>query len=172
MSKYSNCYDHYFREYGLEFFHEVLPWEWFKAQAIAESALDPMAMSPAGAFGVMQLMPKTEMEIAKKLGVFPSTAPHKNIRLGIAYDRRCWDIFKAEHGIERVRFMLGAYNAGAGHIIKAQKIAGKNSLPTDKWHSITVALPRVTGPYATETINYVQKVETVFAYLDAQEKKA
>lgn len=168
---YSNCYDHYFQVYALEFFYRILPWQWFKAQAIAESALNPDAVSPVGAFGVMQLMPDTAAEMASKLGG-ASHVPHVNIRLGIAYDRRCWDIWKQESGIERIRFMLGSYNAGPGHIIKAQKLAEAANLPTDKWQSITMALPEVTGRHSKETIEYVAKIERLFEQLTIKEKKA
>ncbi len=171
----SNCYDHYFQVYALEFFYQTLPWQWFKAQAIAESGLDPTAVSPVKAKGVMQLMPFTAAEIATKLGIDNVgdviKVPHVNIRLGIAYDRQCWDMWKREQGIERIRFMLGSYNAGPGNILRAQQLAERAKLPTDRWEFITMSLPEITGRHATETINYVQKVETVFASLATEKKQ-
>lgn len=169
---YTNIYDRYFQVSTLEFFYKTLPWQWFKAQGIAESSLNPEAVSPVGAFGIMQLMPDTEKDMAKKLGTVPSPLPHTNIRFGIAYDRRCWNIWKKEDGIERIRFMLGSYNAGPGHIVKAQKIATLANLPSDKWQSITMALPEVTGRHSKETIDYVAKIERLFEQLTTREKKA
>lgn len=163
---YPSHYDRYFQVFALEFFYQTLPWQWFKAQAIAESGLDPVAVSPAGAFGIMQLMPGTEKDMAEKLGTVPARQPHTNIRLGIAYDKQCWDIWKKESGIERIRFMLGSYNAGPGNIIEAQKLAGKKGLPTDRWQSIVTVLHEITGDDdAPETINYVAKIEGLFAQL-------
>lgn len=169
---YTNIYDRYFQVSALEFFYEILPWQWFKAQGIAESSLNPEAVSPVGAFGIMQLMPGTEMDMAKKLGTVPSPLPHTNIRFGIAYDRQCWNIWKKESGIERIRFMLGSYNAGPGHIIEAQKIAALANLPTDKWQSITMALPEVTGRHSKETIDYVARIERLYEQLTTREKTA
>ena len=161
-----NYYDSYFRTYGEEFFSKKIDWLWFKAQAMAESNLDPEAKSSVGAQGIMQLMPGTSAEMAVQLRIDDRPLiPHLNIRMGIAYDLRCWNIFKAEEGIERIRFMFGAYNAGAGHIIKAQKLATAAGLPSDRWDSIVAKLPEVTGKNATETINYVARIERYYEQL-------
>lgn len=163
----SNCYDQYFRRYALEFFGDQLHWLWCKAQAVAESQLNPEALSPAGAMGVMQLMPGTMAEMAAK---YPNAAdniqlPHVNIRLGIAYDKRCFDVWTKESGRERIRFMLGSYNAGISNIVKAQNLAGRVGMAIDQWQSIADALPQVTGRHAAETINYVAKIERLFDQL-------
>lgn len=166
----SNCYDQYFQCYALEFFGNRLHWLWFKAQAVIESGLDPEAISKVGAMGVMQLMPGTAAEMAAKYPGDDGTIllPHINIRLGIAYDRSCFDIWQAEHGRERIRFMLGSYNAGRKSIINAQKLAVKKGLPPDQWKSIAAVLPEITGDDdAPETINYVKKVESLFDKLAA-----
>jgi soluble lytic murein transglycosylase-like protein len=128
----SNCYDHYFLTSAEEFFGSRLNWLWLKAQALAESGLDPEAVSPVGAISVMQVMPGTAAEMARKHGIEGDPeAPHVNIRLGTAYDRRCFNVWAAEEDRERIRFMFGSYNAGPGNILTAQSIAGKRGLPTD-----------------------------------------
>jgi soluble lytic murein transglycosylase-like protein len=170
--QHSNHYDHYFQASAMEFFYQILPWQWFKAQAIAESGLDPLAVSPAGALGVMQLMPGTGADMARKVSVnFTPQVPHVNIRLGIAYDRFCWEVWKKETGLERVRFMLGSYNAGVGNILEAQDLAGRSGLATDHWSAIASSLPNITGRHADETINYVSRIERLYAEL-TQEKTA
>ena len=70
--------------------------------AASESGFDPAAVSPAGAIGLMQLMPQT----ARELGVDPRD-PVQNIRGGAAYFRRQLDRFDGD--LERA---LAAYNAG------------------------------------------------------------
>jgi soluble lytic murein transglycosylase-like protein len=68
-----------------------------------ESAFDPGARSPAGAIGLMQLMPAT----ARALGVDPSL-PEQNIEGGVRYLSELLEIFG---GIE---LALVAYNGGPG----------------------------------------------------------
>jgi soluble lytic murein transglycosylase-like protein len=167
--QYSNCYDIYFDRFTREIFQAILPWCWMKAMGIVESGLNPVATSSAGAAGVMQLMPGTAADMVKRTGISCSKdtvlAPHINIYLGIAYARHCYNIWGDEYGLERIRFMLGSYNAGPGHIIDAQIIAQRKGLPTDQWQSIVATLPDVTGMNATETINYVNRVEKTFKRL-------
>jgi hypothetical protein len=99
----STKFDHLFQRFSAEFFGPEFDWKWFKAQAIAESGLDPLAVSAAGATGIMQMMPATYAEMTKRIGLpaDPHTAtliydPLTNIRCGIAYDRRCFDIWQKE----------------------------------------------------------------------------
>lgn len=170
-SRYTTTYDALFKAFAVEFFHEVLPWKWFKAQAIAESSLNPQALSVAGAIGLMQLMPATAAEMARRLRIANAPrVPHVNIRMGIAYARRCWDFWSAPRRKEdRIRFMLGSYNAGPGNILKAQGMAEDRMFDLDRWHSIEVCLPAITGKHAVETINYVSRVERLYAELVAGE---
>ena len=61
---------------------------WFLAQAIAESNLDYKAKSPAGACGLMQLMPDTFKFINRtlKLGLDDIWDAKQNATAGIGYD--------------------------------------------------------------------------------------
>lgn len=170
---YTNRYDQLFITSALESFGTILPWLWFKAQAIAESSLKPHAISPCGAMGLMQLMPATAAEMAKKLGIADTPFdPTTNIRMGIAYDRTCWNIWKQESGRERLRFMLVSFNAGPGNIIKAQNLAAQKGLPTDTFTSIAATLPQITGQKnAAETIAYVAKIERLYEQLTQHPQK-
>jgi soluble lytic murein transglycosylase len=81
-----------------------------------ESLFDPLAISPAGAKGLMQIMPATGQEIAHQLGA-PSDVlpiffdPEWSIRMGVYY---LWQQYQAYHG--QVEFALAAYNAGPGNV--------------------------------------------------------
>lgn len=154
-------YDKYFRKYSHTYFARALDWKWFKAQAIAESRLNPKATSYVGAKGIMQIMPFTAKEIAKELRIkhFNITDPELNINFGIFYDRKMYSVWKTVHGKERVKFMFGSYNAGLGNILRAQKKAKIRRLPTNQWDSISKVLGEVTGRHSIETITYVRRID-------------
>jgi len=73
----------------------------------AESAFNAMAVSPAGALGLMQLMP----EVAAEMGVEDPLDPRQNIMGGTKYLRRLLDLHRG-----RVPLALASYNAGAGNV--------------------------------------------------------
>lgn len=77
--------------------------------AIQESGLNPNAVSPAGAVGVMQLMPAT----AASLGVTNSYDPTQNINAGVKYLAQLFSQFGAWDQT------LGAYNWGPGNVQNA-----------------------------------------------------
>ncbi|MDF2809707.1 MAG: transglycosylase protein [Microvirga sp.] len=84
-----------------------LPASWIRTVLQAESGGDPRAVSPAGAMGLMQIMPATweELRIHHGLGANPFD-PRDNILAGAAYLRQLHDRYGS------VRAMLAAYNAG------------------------------------------------------------
>lgn len=84
--------------------HDV-PAELVRAMVAAESGGNPRAVSPAGAIGLMQLMPAT----AEALGVDP-WQPRENLRGGVAYIA---DLLRTYDG--DLRLALIAYNAGPQH---------------------------------------------------------
>jgi soluble lytic murein transglycosylase-like protein len=152
-------YDRWFQEFTFIYFSGLITWPWLKAQAIAESGLRHDAVSPAGARGLMQIMPATAVEIAKHFQTIPNLDdPKTSIMFGAHYLRRCWNIFKKEEGLERLRFALGAYNAGAGHIIKAQGLTDRPTV----WEAVSARLPEVTGAAnARQTTEYVRRIEGI-----------
>lgn len=157
-------YDTYFSKYSKRYFGPNFDWHYFKAQAIAESRLKAEAKSRVGALGLMQIMPKTFKEIARKNPSIKGTReqPRWNIAAGIYYDREIWNTWKAERPFEdRLNFMFGSYNAGKGNILKAQKIANKEGLDANLWESIELTLGEVTGGRSAETIGYIKKIDEI-----------
>jgi soluble lytic murein transglycosylase len=81
-----------------------------------ESSFDVAALSPAGARGLMQLMPATAQEVARRIGEPTSLAaltadPGHNMRLGTAYLRGVLDQFGGA-----VPLAVAAYNAGPNRV--------------------------------------------------------
>ena len=79
-----------------------------RAVAENESGLDPRAISPAGARGIMQLMPAT----AQSLGVADADDPAANLRAGVRYLRGLLDRFGT------IELAVAAYNAGPGAVAR------------------------------------------------------
>ena len=114
-----------------------------EAVAWQESRLNPTALSPKGARGVMQLMPATAGEQAGKLGLSFSTSAliddaGFNLQVGGAYFQRLLDYYNGSYPLA-----VAAYNAGAGNVNKWLRANGD---------------PRVGTIPIQETRNYVQRV--------------
>ena len=146
---YTMKYDLSFKRWG-EFYFPFEEWKWFKSQGIAESNLDPNAISWCGAVGVMQIMPATAID----LGVKDRWNPEESIQGGIKYDRTVDRFFKSICKVgERRKFMFAGYNAGMGNIQKARKLAN-----SDRWEEVLISLCSVTGKHCKETIEYVKRI--------------
>lgn len=161
-------YDSLFIKYTRSYFGRRTSWRWFKAQAIAESRLQPFAESPVGAMGLMQVMPDTFKEIRSKLRL-PNTPfdPATNIHAGIAYNLRCYNFWVEDRSFqEQLRLMFASYNAGPGNILKAQnQVRRSNTCDGKHWDCISLGLPAVTGHHSRETIEYVERIEGYYSVL-------
>ena len=86
-----------------------------KAVIAVESAYDPLAVSPKGAVGLMQLIPGT----AERYGVKKSTDPQDNVSGGTRYLRDLLVMFNGN-----LPLALAGYNAGEGAVQRY-----KNTIP-------------------------------------------
>ena len=105
--RYEDIIQHYSEENGLDPFL-------VKGLIQAESSFNAQAVSPVGAAGVMQIMPRTAEWLAELMGVSYTHDdlfnPAYNIRMGTFYLRMLLDMF------EHQDTALAAYNAGMGNV--------------------------------------------------------
>lgn len=120
-------YDETIKKYSKE-----IDWDWrlVASMMYQESRFNPKAVSWAGAFGLMQLMPKT----AGSFGVSYSSTPQQQIAAGIKFvewlDERLYFIENEE---ERRNFILASYNVGLGHVLDARRLAEKHGKNPNIW---------------------------------------
>ena len=158
-------YDALFREAA-----KIPGWDWrlLAAQAYQESKFNPRARSWAGATGLMQVMPVT----ARQLRINP-TDPRQSVTGAGRYLAQLdeqWKTAVTDHS-ERIKFILGSYNVGLGHVQDAARLAEKNGDDPASWEDVAYWLirkskravfndPVVRHGYArgTEPVAYVDAI--------------
>jgi len=117
-------YDRWFEDYTfIHFAGQVSP-RYPKAVAIAESALNPEAMSWVGARGLMQFMPATWTDVAPEpWRSFGALNPEAAIYVGCKYLAWQFSKFKkADTKLQRKAFASAGYNSGLGNVLKARAV--------------------------------------------------
>jgi soluble lytic murein transglycosylase len=120
---------------------------WVYALVRAESAFMEDARSPAGALGLMQVMPNTGAEVAKRIGWRNFQADHLrradvNVPIGTAYLKQMLERFQGN-----LILATAAYNAGPGAV--QRWLPASDCVEPDIW------IERI--PF-TETRKYVQRI--------------
>ncbi|MEZ5542180.1 MAG: transglycosylase SLT domain-containing protein [Pseudomonadota bacterium] len=150
VADWTDKYDVHFKKYTKHYFGPGFDWRWFKAQAIAESGLNPGAKSKSGARGIMQILPSTYEEIQEENPHLQDMdSPRWNIAAGIYYDRALYRRWQSPPpGDERLYFAFGSYNAGYSRIRSTfQNI----DPPAKSWSHLE---PHVPG----QTRHYVRRI--------------
>ncbi|WP_287245291.1 lytic transglycosylase domain-containing protein [Okeania sp. SIO1H5] len=137
-----------------ELLRENMPTAFFYV-AMHESALDPLAISHAGARGLWQFMPRTArqygLHVPQNWRKLPAKAdertdPEKSTRAGVKYLKR----LMVEFG--DVALAMASYNAGEGRIRKALRKIDDPINDRDFWYIYRL------GILAKETNEYVPKI--------------
>ena len=166
-AKATTQYDDTFRKYSKRYFGPGFDWQYFKAQSMAESNLDPNAKSYVGARGLMQLMPSTYAMIQTKRPEFgPINDPEWNIAAGIMHDRYLWKLWSKQISEEeRLNYMFSSYNAGEGTLARAMRVAQEQKLDHSRWSNIETVAPTVPRWRYRETLGYVRKIDGYYGSL-------
>ena len=117
-----------------------------RALILQESYYNPKAKSSVGATGLMQLMPATANDHAKRLGIVFATSrlenPSVNIKLGTFHLRMLVNMFKGNEYLA-----IASYNAGQGNVLKWRR--GAPGRPMDEF------IESIPFP---ETRSYVKRI--------------
>ena len=141
-----------FRKYGQQYDVDYLL---VMAQGYQESRLDQQVISPAGAIGIMQIMPATGAQM--KVGDIRNLEP--NIHAGVKYLRHVEDSYFDEPGLDplvKALFAFASYNAGPNRIQSLRREAARRGLDPNRWfqHVEVVVAERI----GQETVTYVSNI--------------
>jgi membrane-bound lytic murein transglycosylase F len=140
-------------------------WSLIASQIFQESRFNPNALSPAGARGLMQVLP--QFAGAQSDSLFD---PAANLTAGLRLMQGTWQTYAYLDSLDRLRFTLAEYHAGHGHITDARRIAMEMGRDPNRWEgALAVTLPRLMqrkhfsktrhGFYGgSETVEYVEQI--------------
>ncbi len=177
LQRYGTMVRNYSNRYELD-------WRLVMAVMRHESRFAPNAVSNRGAFGLMQIMPATQIELAGKLGVNETETPSNNIKAGAFHLQQLYRAIDAADEDNHIRLTLAAYNAGLNRILDAQDVAAYLGDDPNKWESVKTALPLLSKRYQAlhrniwqtgrpragyftdwrQTIGYVESVMSHYGY--------
>lgn len=100
-----------------------IDWRLVLAIIKQESAFSPDAVSHAGAYGFMQIMPGTGSMLEQQLKIDEHRSPKNNLIAGIYYFATLVGRYNEAGDTNKYCFALAAYNAGSGHVEDAMSIA-------------------------------------------------
>ncbi len=161
----------YFEKYSKQYNFD---WLMVAALAYQESGIDQSKRSPAGAVGVMQVLPSTAAD--RNVNVPNIEKIENNIHAGVKYLRFIRDTYFEKEPMDdlnKMLFSFASYNAGMGKIAKLRAEAQKSGFDPNVWfRNVEIIAAQRIG---RETVQYVSNIFKYYtAYrliLDKLEKK-
>lgn len=148
-------YDKYIRSGA-----DVLGWDWRLLAALIyhESRFHTDAGSGKGAVGLMQIR-------TRKVSSDSLRDPAVNIAVGTNYLRKLQRLFSpiAADETECTKFVLAAFNAGEGNILRCVGKADGKGADSSRWEEVAEVIPEVRGFRGKETVAYVTNVLDTWA---------
>jgi len=168
LKKFRNMVQ-YFKTYSDKYDFDYLM---IGAQAYQESGLDQSKRSPAGAIGVMQVLPSTAAD--PNVDVPNIEKLENNIHAGIKYLRFIVDRYFKDPSIDktnRILFAFAAYNAGPARISDLRKKTAKMGLNPNIWfHNVEMAAAKEIGRETVQYVGNIYKYYIVYRTLTAQQE--
>ncbi len=144
-------------------------WLVIAAQAYQESGFDQSKRSPAGAMGVMQLMPSTAAD--KAVDIPDVSTLENNVHAGVKYLNWLRQTYYTDETIsplDRVLFSFAAYNAGPGNMKRARKRAKKLGFDPNRWFgNVEIGMYRAVSG---EPASYVRNIYKYYVTYQGLEK--
>ncbi|MBN1380671.1 MAG: transporter substrate-binding domain-containing protein [Deltaproteobacteria bacterium] len=154
MKKYKTLVQKYAEQYGYD-------WKLIMALAFQESGLDHTKKSPAGAMGLLQVLPATAKD--QRINIQNVQKLENNIHAGIKYLSLLQNEYFNDTDIrprDRIRFALASYNAGPAKIQQARRLTEKMGLNSNRWfRNVEIAVLRLIGQ---ETVRYVSNINKYY----------
>lgn len=124
-------------------YSEMYGMDWVLVMAVMkqESRFNHEALSHRGAYGLMQIMPLTQVELTEKLGIDEALTPRNNIKAGVYRLRQLYGVYSHATHEDRIKLMLAAYNGGVRRINDAQHVAEFLGNDPNSWSAVRSALP-------------------------------
>lgn len=141
-------FDNMFKEVGAQC---DVDWVLLSAIASAESEFNPNAISPAGALGIMQVMPV----VARNLGYERDSLFNPRICAEVAAillheNNDMLSLSQSIDKTERLNFILACYNAGYSRISDARRLARYHEEDANKWSVVEEYLTLLAEPEFAE----------------------
>jgi membrane-bound lytic murein transglycosylase MltF len=144
----------YFQQYSTEYNFDYLM---IAAQAYQESMLEQNRVSPRGAVGVMQVLPK--YAAANPINITDVRDPGNNIHAGVKMLAQITNTYFNDPGIsqtDKTLFTFAGYNAGPNRIVRLRKEAQDEGLDPNKWFgNVELVAAKDIGQ---ETVQYVSNI--------------
>ena len=144
----------FFKKYGQKY-----GFDWLKIAAIAyqESRIDQSKRSPAGAVGVMQILPDTAA--GDPVNITNIEEMENNIHAGVKYLRWIYENYFENEKMDRLNkflFTLASYNAGPARVKQLRREASKMGLDPNIWfRNVEIVAAKRIG---RETVQYVSNI--------------
>ncbi len=156
-SKYLSPYDALVKKYAKE-----IRWDWRMLTALiyAESKFTINNVSPRGAVGLMQVMPREIYGTAEEL-----MDPETNIKAGTSHLATIQEKFLTDPAftpLEREKFALACYNAGGGRIAECRRIAADLGQDNTVWDQVVETFEFNDNFKGGETTKYVEYVLSLY----------